>query len=393
MKNISLKIVSSLALLSLAISCGDSGSSKSKGSTQVGEQEVQEEEIIPLDGSNIDGTYTAKFVTLNSHVNGTIPGSATFMRKEDKWFAYIRLFAGMPKAWHMQNVYEGTRCPTANDDLNLDGFIDIVEAQAVLGKILIPLDSDISTQNSGRAFFPLADLSGSYHYERITSFSRFFQDLKAEDKNPDDHVTKLGPDQGLKLVGKAVMIQGIAEDVELPETVQTLDRRRPFQTLPIVCGIYEKVEATPGEAYSEEIPGPVADVIEGQDQPAPDEDGQGETTGETGGSTTGETNDSDDGDGPVSDGEGRTSGGTTGGTSGDDDDAPETTTGSSTGGADTGDDTTGGSTTGDPDDEGPSSDSSSESSFSTSFSTSFSASSSDSGTTTGGFLDTRRSGI
>ncbi|MCM2351243.1 MAG: hypothetical protein NDI69_14575 [Bacteriovoracaceae bacterium] len=368
MKNISLKIVSSLALFSLAISCGDSGnSSKPTGSTQVGDQETQEEEVIPLDGSNIDGTYTAKFITLNSHVNGTIPGSATFMRKEDKWFAYIRLFAGMPKAWHMQNVYEGTRCPTANDDLNLDGFIDIIEAQAVLGKILIPLDSDISTQNSGRAFFPLADLSGSYHYERITSFSRFFQDLKAEDKNPEDHVTKLAPDQGLKLVGKAVMIQGIAEDVELPETVQTLERRRPFQTLPIVCGIYEKVEATPGEAYSEEIPGPVADVIEGQDQPAPAEDGQGETTGETGGSTTGETNDSDDGDGPVSDGEGRTSGGTTGGTSGDDEEESETTTGGSSSGGNSG-----GETTGDSDEE---------------------ETSSTTGTTTGGFLDTRRSGI
>ena len=69
-------------------------------------------------------------------------------------------------------------------DLNLDGFIDIIEAQKVLGRILIPLDADISSQNSGRNFYPLADLSGSYHYERVTSFKRFFNDLKSEDKNP-----------------------------------------------------------------------------------------------------------------------------------------------------------------------------------------------------------------
>lgn len=392
-----IKIISSLAVLSLAVSCGDSEKSKSGNSGSV-EQDVQEEqEIIPVDGSNIEGLYKAKFITLNSNVNGTIPGSATFFRKEDRWFAYLRLFAGMPKAWHMQNVYEGSRCPTANDDLNLDGFIDIIEAQTVLGKILIPLDADISSQNSGRNFYPLADLSGSYHYERVTSFKRFFNDLKGEDKNPEDQIMKLAPDEGLKLVGRAVMIQGVTEDVELPETVQTLERRRSFQTLPIACGIYEKVEALPGDPYVDEIPGPVADVIEGQDQPAPTEDPQeDDTTGESGGSSGG-TNDSDDGDGPVSDGEGRTSGGTTEGSTGGSttgDDGPQTTGGSTSGGPSTSSDsTTGGASSGSGSDSGSDSSSTSETSSSDSSSTTTTVSSSDSssssttGTTTGGFLE------
>lgn len=393
-----IKIISSLAVLSLAVSCGDSEKSKSGSSGSV-EQDVQEEqEIIPIDGSNIEGLYKAKFVTLNSNVNGTLPGSATFFRKEDRWFAYLRLFAGMPKAWHMQNVYEGTRCPTANDDLNLDGFIDIIEAQAVLGKILIPLDADISSQNSGRNFYPLADLSGSYHYERVTSFKRFFNDLKSEDKNPDDQIRKLAPDEGLKLVGKAIMIQGVTEDIELPDTVQTLERRRPFQTLPIACGIYEKVETLPGDPYVEEIPGPVADVIEGQDQPAPSEDSQEDDTSEGSGSSTGGTNDSDDGDGPVSDGEGRTSGGSTGGSSGSStggsttgDDGPQTTGGPTSGDSTTSSDsTTGGTTGGNSSDSGSESSSTSETSNSDSSSatttSSSSSTSSSTGTTTGGFL-------
>ena len=392
-----IKIISTLAVLSLAASCGDSEKKKSGSSGSV-EQDVQEEqEVIPVDGSNIEGLYKAKFITINSNVNGTIPGSATFFRKEDKWFAYLRLFAGMPKAWHMQNVYEGTRCPSANDDLNLDGFIDIIEAQAVLGKILIPLDADISSQNSGRNFYPLADLSGSYHYERVTSFQRFFKDLKSEDKNPEDQIMKLAPDEGLKLVGRAVMIQGVTEDVELPETVQTLERRRPFQTLPIACGIYEKVEALPGDPYVDEIPGPVADVIEGQDQPAPPEDTQeDDPTGESGGSSGG-TNDSDDGDGPVSDGEGRTSGGTSGGSTGGSttgDDEPQTTSGSTSDGTSTSSDsTTGGASSGSDSDSGSNSSTSSETSSSDSSSTTTTVTSSDSssssttGTTTGGFLE------
>lgn len=360
MKNLSGKVLSSLAVLALATACGKSGG----GSKSSGGAPQQQEEAASVDGSHIQGHYNAKFVTLNPHVNGTIPGSATFYRKDEKFFAYVRLFAGGPKAWHQQFVYEGTRCPTLNDDTNLDGFIDIQEAEAVLGKIIIPLDSDIGSQSSGRRFFPLADLSGYYHYERITSFRRFLSDLQEVDNDPEDDTRKLAADEPLRITGKAVMVMGVVETVQLPETVATKGRHRAFQTLPIVCGIFDKVEGLPGEAYSDTIPGPVAEVEPGQDRPA--EDLPGETTGGTGGSTTGGTNDSDDGDGPVSDGEGGTSGsstnGSTTGSSGSSTGGSSTgsstggstgsgsTTGSSTGGpttgSSTGGSTTGGSTTG-----------------------------------------------
>jgi hypothetical protein len=289
---------SSITTLLLLTSCGNNqteNKSTSRGSTQA-------EEIVPIDGSNIVGRYQAKFITLNPHVNGTIPGSANFFRKEDKIFAYVRLFAGGPKTWHMQHVYTGNRCPDSKDDLNGDGFIDIEEAEAVLGKILIPLDADISTQEAGRRFFPLADLSGYYHYERITNFERFLKDLQEVDKNPDDRYVKLPPGEGLQLIGKTFLVQGVPETVQLPDTVASLDRRKSFQTLPIVCGVFEKADTIPGEVYiPDEIPGPVAEVEEGQDRPA---DIENEDTQTEGGGDPTTTNESDDGDGPVSDGEG-----------------------------------------------------------------------------------------
>src|SRR5690606_13384607 len=134
----------------------------------------RQDELLPPDGSNIDGIYMAKFETLNPQVNGTVPGSFTVYRKDDRLMFYGRVFAGYPKAWHQQYIHIGSRCPNQNDDTNGDGFIDIVEARQVMGKIVVPLDSDPGSQASGSRFFPLGDLSGSYWYERVTSFKRFF---------------------------------------------------------------------------------------------------------------------------------------------------------------------------------------------------------------------------
>lgn len=294
-----------LAILLMTSGCGVNEKEK-KNSPLPENQTARAEETkepAPLDGSNIQGHYQAKFITLNPHVNGTIPGSANFYREDQKIFAYVRLFAGGVKAWHMQNVYLGERCPTINDDLNKDGFIDINEAEKVLGKILIPLDSDISSQNSGKRFFPLADLSGYYHYERISNFDRFLKDLQEPDKDLEDNIVKLPDGEGLTIVGKTFMVQGISETVTLPETVATKENRRSFQTLPVACGVFEKVTKAPGEVYVEnEIPGPVAEVEEGQDRPIEvslPEEGSDERRTNRGS----ENNESDDGRGPVSDGE------------------------------------------------------------------------------------------
>lgn len=286
----------------LLLSCGKSGSDNIKSVQHPIQEEEHQEIILPSDGSNIQGRYLAKFKTLNSHVNGTVPGSVTFLRDKDKVMVYLRLFAGYPKAWHQQKIYEGSRCPTIADDTNGDGYIDIFEAEAVLGKQLIPLDADISSQKSGRNFFPLGDPSGSYYYERITSFSRMFRDLK-DIKNAGEEYKKLAPEEGLSIEGKTILIQGVSAEVEFPETVQSSPRYKPFQTLPIVCGVFEANNLVTGNNDNGEIPGPIADIEEGQDRPA--KEGDGETQREGTGNRGGRTNDAGEGNGPVVDGDGR----------------------------------------------------------------------------------------
>lgn len=244
------------------LSCGKN----SKGSSEI---TTLEQQAPPIDEANTDGNYQALFTTLNEHVNGTIPGSANFFRSGQKFYSYVRLFGGGASVWHMQNVYEGARCPTQSDDTNNDGNIDIVEAEVVLGKILVPLDADISTQSSGGRSFPVADLSGFYQYERLTSFNRFLEDLESEDRNPDDEYVKLQPGEQLQLTKRTVLVQGILESIALPDTVESNKSYAAFKTFPIACGVFQLVTVNPGRPYiRDEIPGPIADVLEDQDRPA-----------------------------------------------------------------------------------------------------------------------------
>lgn len=330
-----------LTIIPLLGSCGKSDSGDG----------IQRDEFDEgsLDGSTIDGQYQAKFFTLNPQVNGTIPGSLTLFRDGDKLMTYVRLFAGKPKAWHMQGIFLGRRCPDLGDDVNRDGFIDIEEAMRATGEMIVPLDANMNSQTAGMNFYPVADLSGYYHYERVASFERMFEDLRKEDKNPDDHIAKLGPDDKFGFTGRVFMVLGVSEDTVLPETVAGLGRRRAFQTLPITCGIIKPSNVTPGTVYTGEIPGPVAEVEEGQDRPAPYEDNTG---GASGGTVSGTTGTNDTNDGEVGDQGGATSGETSGGTSGQT--RPPRTTGGfiggfiggSSGGSTSGGSTSGGSTTG-----------------------------------------------
>ncbi len=267
-------ILSLFVFLGLLQSCGSGEDSNSSGKSSTAQEMA---EVAEVDFSE-ETTFNAKFTTLNPQVNGTIPGSVTLMRKGDNIYAYTRLFAGGARAWHPQNIYLGNRCPNLSDDTNGDGFIDIVEANLVLGNIIMPLDSDIGSQRGGKNFYPTGDLSGSYYYERVTSHKRWYKDITDEDQDPTDNIVKLTPNENFILGGRVLLIQGVTSSVELPPTVQTIGKHKPFQTLPIVCGTFSRVLRTPGNPDDSHIPGPIADVRPGQDRPAPP--GADETSGE-----------------------------------------------------------------------------------------------------------------
>ena len=298
MKTFNVTSISMILLSTLLTSCGDGSSSGKGGSENRQAEEADiESQRAAMDGSNIQGRYLAKFTTMNPHVVGTIPGSAQFIREDDRLSAFVRLFAGSPSIAHFQNVHSGTRCPTINDDTNGDGFLDIQETLNVVGPVLIPLDWDIGSQLAANRSWPKAFPNGSYEYLKVTSFNRFWDDLKSEDRNPDDNISKLAADEGLNLEGKVVIIQGVDETKTLPETVAGYKQWKNFQTLPIVCGVFEPYTQEPGAVYDEgNIPGAIAPVEEDQDRPA--EPGEGEDPGTGGVIISGPSNDAGSNDSP-----------------------------------------------------------------------------------------------
>lgn len=269
MKYRNLQLILLSSLLSLITACGGNGRSNKDTNSLLDEAQA-EAELAAADGSNIQGRYIAKFLTLNSHVVGTIPGSAQFIREDNSLYAYLRLFAGSPSIAHFQNVHSGNRCPDMRDDANGDGYLDYQEALKVVGPIIIPLDWDIGSQLSANSSWPKAFPNGSYEYLKVTNFNRFWDDLKDNDRNPNDNIVKLAPDEGLALTGKVVLIQGIDPVTNLPETAAGYGRWKNYQTFPIACGVFKPSSEETGVVYEETIPGPVGPVVEGQDQPAPE---------------------------------------------------------------------------------------------------------------------------
>jgi len=184
--------------------------------------------------------YLAQFKTLNAHVNGTLSGSVTLDKVEDRLLAYSRLFAGAPEVWHMQNIYTG-RCPNDNDDTNFDGYIDANEAAIAVKNIIIPLDGDLNSQIGGMNVFPVADIYGSFFYEKEAKYSVLIKDLKSSDNDPTDNIIKLGKNDKLIIEGKVVLLQGVSKEINFPETVGSYGEVPHYKTLPIACGVFKKI--------------------------------------------------------------------------------------------------------------------------------------------------------
>lgn len=315
MKTTLKKALFSICSTLLLIACGKADKSFSDQDRIVNDAEEAAARAAQ-DGSNIQGTYKAVFTTLNGQVNGNVPGAVMLRRIDNNLNIYLRFSLGKPSVGHFQNIHVGTRCPTLADDTNGDGYIDINEALAVVGPIIIPLDSDISSQLGQNRFWPKAFPNGSYEYNETGSFTHFWSDLKAPDKKPDDNIAKLAPDQGLSIVGKVVMVQGVNDkpifnglDVEgspLPDSVSGFKSYKNWQVLPVTCGVFMPDDGIKGEEYTEgKSPIPVGPVVDGQDQPAPE--GADETPG-SGRVIMGPSNSSGSNDAETTTNEGGTSG-------------------------------------------------------------------------------------
>jgi hypothetical protein len=196
-----LKMLICIFLLMSFISCGDSSSNNNS----------RQEETT-------EGVFKAVLNPENSSVSAA-SGIAEVSLVGDDFNINVSMLGSLSTT-HAQHIHAGSRCPTAADDTNGDGYVDSVEASVVYGEVILPLDDDL-TSNSGS--FPSG---ANYNYFQNASYAQILANLNLQTLNLE------------KLV---INIHGVPESTMLPSTVQ--GSKADF---PISCGILNKIiDTTP----------------------------------------------------------------------------------------------------------------------------------------------------
>ncbi|MEM1056741.1 MAG: hypothetical protein AAGI52_14560 [Bacteroidota bacterium] len=174
-------------------------------------------ELQPLNGSSADGTAAIRV----DGAGGVFSVDLEVTGLDDRSHPQF-LFA---------RVTEISECPTAADDTNADGFVDVVEGLPRYGGILLPLDNDLSSQEQNIARYPTG---ASYSYSTSARLSDVRGALERPDPDPDDSVVTLGEGGRISPTDYVVVVHGTSRP--LPASVATLPGLDGQTTLPVACG-------------------------------------------------------------------------------------------------------------------------------------------------------------
>jgi hypothetical protein len=214
--------------LCFLVSCGNHHSSKhSSGATPVTPTptitpQPEHEQFISGDGS-----YALTFSPTNVHYSkanakGTLELTATDLS--------IALSATKLAAMRSiyQHIYYG-ECPTAADDRNGDGIVDIQEALPKLGHLLVTLDTDINSESDSHSVFPTSSLLGKYSYTVKGYRAMVLTDI--------EHLMDA---RKIDLERAVVLLQGLPAYLKFPNSVETSGSLPASETLPVACGTITK---------------------------------------------------------------------------------------------------------------------------------------------------------
>ncbi len=193
--------------------------------------------ISVVQAENTHVTYKAELSPLNSKTTGSdVSGEAIFTISGGRLTIHITAKDVPPNMEHLQHFHgfakgdRTSKCPTARNDKNGDGIIDIVETEPVAGTTMVPFDADPIGMSAVNDTFPRAGADGSFSYEKTVS-------LKALEAA----FTKKFPGQRLDLDRRVVFLHGIPASTKLPAAVASLDHIPAQVVLPIACGAIKKV--------------------------------------------------------------------------------------------------------------------------------------------------------
>lgn len=181
--------------------------------------------------------YVASLQPMNSDVTGDqATAEATFTVDGDNLVINIDAKGLPPDIEHWQHFHGFTDdkvagCPTSADDANGDGIIDLIETEAVAGTTMVPFDTDPVAMDVAEGEYPHAGADGSFSYRQSVS-------MPALNAAFAEAFAGQAPD----LDRRVIFIHGVVTDTELPESVASLGPIPAHVTLPIACGVIERVQ-------------------------------------------------------------------------------------------------------------------------------------------------------
>jgi hypothetical protein len=203
-------------VLSLIISsCGKDNKSSQKNTSQEFEEQQSQ------------GLYKAILRPLNNHLSGLLPTGKAFVEIDKQQIQISTYLDDDAKVLHRQSIQDGTRCPRLNDDLNQDGILDIEEATAIAGEVLIHLDGSLDGGLEGDGLYPWGS---GFTYKKRAELSDIENEIRLRTK------------KNLSLDGRVVMIYGVSKNTLLPYTVATRSQLPKDSTIPVVCGVLKKIQ-------------------------------------------------------------------------------------------------------------------------------------------------------
>jgi len=150
-------------------------------------------------------------------------------------------FEKLDPGTHKINILAKGECPSVSADVNSDGKIDFIEAMAISGPILVPLDADLATQEAGFNSDPMADNQGTLKLIQETSYDTFIQDLTSPDLNPSDAIVKIPAGESLNLDKRVVTVHGINPVSLLPGTMLSVAGIPSQSSIPVACGVLQRL--------------------------------------------------------------------------------------------------------------------------------------------------------
>jgi hypothetical protein len=181
--------------------------------------------------------YVAKIAPLNAEKIGTsASGAADLQVANGKLSVSIELVGLTPSLMHLQHFHgfadgRDAACPTAKEDVNEDGYIDLIETEAIAGTTMLPFHEHPVTLEIPNDTYPVANNKGTASYKHSDSVGELEKALKVKFKAP-----------ALDLAKRVIFVHGVGSDTKLPESVKSLPGVPAQVTIPVACGKIEAVK-------------------------------------------------------------------------------------------------------------------------------------------------------